>query len=564
MAIGLKWPGLLFLVLALAACSSPAAAVEPVQAVQIPRIETAQAPTAQVGTAVPTRVPLVFVEPSVPEKLAAALHLPPGMARDDQASGAQAVLGTVPAALASSEWVYALAAPFPVLLDKISANDLISAWQSDSPPPFLNGQPILVSAGTRSAFSSLWGEPGKNIQTVDAAGLIDQAWGSHYAFAVIPFEEIEPRWKIISLDGQSPLDKHFDDSRYPLVVYYGWKNTGGATADLQSVPLIKTNRDALKMTLVTMTGTTAMVRRFGARMEEKGMTFPAEGGTLPWFWDADYVHISNEVSFAEDCPAANPNSETMIFCSRPEYLELLQYIHANIIELSGNHLIDWNSPAFKYTLKLYQDSRMLVYAGGNNQVEASQPLKIEHHGNKIAFLGCNPAGPSFDWAQANGSGSASCDYEWMKSQIANLKADGYLPVVTLQYFEGYTMEPTPQQKKDFDALSDAGAVIVSGSQAHFPQVMSFRGGGLVHYGLGNLFFDMMRNPPGLGSSFALGGKAPIEGVRVGMVDRHVFYDGRYINTVLYTDILEDYSQPRPLTQDERQRFLAVLFKAAGW
>ncbi len=40
-------------------------------------------------------------------------------------------------------------------------------------------------------------------------------------------------------------------------------------------------------------------------------------------------------------------------------------------------------------------------------------------------------------------------------------------------------------------MADAGAVIVSGSQAHMPADMEFDGTSLVHYGLGNLFFDQM-------------------------------------------------------------------------
>ena len=86
----------------------------------------------------------------------------------------------------------------------------------------------------------------------------------------------------------------------------------------------------------------------------------------------------------------------------------------------------------------------------------------------------------------------------------------------------------------------------------------------MHYGLGNLFFDMMHNPYNLGTRLDLGGADPIAGVRLGVVDRHVFYDGQYINTELLTDILENFAQPRPLREDERQHFLSILFKASGW
>ena len=552
--------------LLLAGCS-PAAAPPPaaIQVIKIPRVVEA-APTVVPYTTVSlTPRPVhIYVELSVPPKLADSLRLPEGMLRDEQPGSADAALGTTAGTLSSSAWVYALAAPFPVLVDEVSAQDLTSAWRDDLAPSFLHGQPILVSAATRAAFTALWGKAGNNIKTVLNGDLLDQAWNGHYAFAIIPFEDIEPRWKIMRLGGQSPLEKHFDDSTYPLVVNFGWKGAEKAPGSLQNAAMIQTNRDTHKMTVITMTGTTALVRAIGAQMEAKGMTYPAEGGTIDWFWNADYVHISNEVSFADNCPPGNADQKSLQFCSRPEYLQLLQYIHANIIELTGNHIIDWDLPAFENTLKIYQNNHMMTYGGGKNLDEARRPLKIEHNGNKIAFLGCDPAGPDLVWALPNRAGGASCDYDWMKSQIENLRREGYLPIVTLQYFEGYGMQPTPQQKIDFDALSDAGAVIVSGSQAHFPQIVTFRGDRLVHYGPGNTFFDMMRNPYDLGTSFDLGGEKPIAGVRLGVVDRHVFYEGRYINTQLFTDVLENFSQLRPLTADERQRFLAVLFNAAGW
>jgi poly-gamma-glutamate synthesis protein (capsule biosynthesis protein) len=70
---------------------------------------------------------------------------------------------------------------------------------------------------------------------------------------------------------------------------------------------------------------------------------------------------------------------------------------------------------------------------------------------------------------------------------------------------------------------------------------------LVHYGLGNLFFDQMT-----------------EWNRRAFIDRHVIYDGRLISTELLTVILEDYSQPRLMTGAEREVMLYRVFKAAGW
>jgi len=97
-------------------------------------------------------------------------------------------------------------------------------------------------------------------------------------------------------------------------------------------------------------------------------------------------------------------------------------------------------------------------------------------------------------------------------------------------------------------MVDAGAVIVSGSQAHHPQGFEFYKGAFIHYGLGNLFFDQMWST----------------GTRQEIVDRHVIYQGRHISTELHTYLLEDYAQPRPMTPEERRELLKAVFKASGW
>jgi poly-gamma-glutamate synthesis protein (capsule biosynthesis protein) len=138
----------------------------------------------------------------------------------------------------------------------------------------------------------------------------------------------------------------------------------------------------------------------------------------------------------------------------------------------------------------------------------------------------------------------------MADEVSRLTAQGYLVVVTFQHIEVYDYLPVPPQRGDFQAMAEAGAVIVSGSQSHFPQGMAFFGGAFMHYGLGNLFFDQMDEP--------------VQGTRREFIDRHVFYDGRHISTQLLTAMLEDHSQPRPMTPDERKALLRDAFNASTW
>ena len=133
----------------------------------------------------------------------------------------------------------------------------------------------------------------------------------------------------------------------------------------------------------------------------------------------------------------------------------------------------------------------------------------------------------------------------MALEITRLRSQGYLPIMTFQYQEYYQPNPTFEEQADFRQMAGAGAVIVSGSQAHEPASMEILNGSFVHYGLGNLFFDQMFSLP----------------TRELFVDRHMFYEGKYTDTEMLTYIIEDYAQPRPMTGLERKQFLEKYSKS---
>jgi poly-gamma-glutamate capsule biosynthesis protein CapA/YwtB (metallophosphatase superfamily) len=132
-------------------------------------------------------------------------------------------------------------------------------------------------------------------------------------------------------------------------------------------------------------------------------------------------------------------------------------------------------------------------------------------------------------------------------QVQNTVEDGKIPIVTFQHYEACQTNPMSAQKVDMDRLAQAGAMIVSGSQAHCPQSMTFVEDSFVHYGLGNLFFDQMW-----------------DSYRNSFLDYHVFYNGQYLGVQLLTTRLEDASQPRPMTGEERALFLEKILSQCDW
>lgn len=494
--------------------------------------------------------PSLWLPEYTPAGLRAALRLPAGWelaSTPDTASLILEVVQSPDAPPDSIQWIYALAAPFHSLRDDQGLEELKYVWQApgDAIVPIKS---LLVDSSTRGVFEKLWGPAGPSVRTVPAELILEAAWSDRDVFAILPFEDLEPRWKVLSIDGQSPLSKDFQPENYGLSVYFSPQGDPELHERLAgSGPLAESNRDPQRLTTVVLTGVTALVRGTASLMEVLGMDYPAQD-IGHWLREADILHISNEVPFARNCPQPFDWKE-LVFCSQTEYIQLLENVGADVIELTGDHFADWGPEAMLYTLDLYRERGWKYYGGGATLAEAQQPARFEHNGNRIAFLGCNGKDPGYATASETNPGAAHCDFEQLTAAIKDEKANGYLPIVTFQHIEYYQYVALPQLQEDFQRVADAGAVIVSGSQAHQPHAFEFRNGSFLHYGLGNLFFDQTNqgHPP-----------------RTAFIDRHIIYDGRHISTELLTIYLVDYARSRPMTFEERQELLRVVFEASGW
>ena len=445
------------------------------------------------------------------------------------------------------QWIYVLVTPFPTIRDGVTLDELHAAWGGSS----FNDKPLLMSESTLGALKSILGEPASgSVRSMADDQILNEAWNES-AFAIVPFESLSPRWKVLTIDGHAPIQKGFDVSQYPLSVSFNLQTSSSVQSSKLNMPL--SNYDPSKLTTVIVTGTTALVRATAFKMEQKGITYPGEV-VRDLLRGADITHVSNEVSFYDECPTPIPNSSRLVFCSDPKYMELLNDVGVDVVELTGNHFADYGRFPMEQTIAIYKANHVLYYGGGSNIQEAIQPALFEVNENKIAFLGCNlPDVNSPEIATEDHPGSAPCDMDYFASKVAELKSQGYLVIFTFQWGEDYVPEPSPEQIDAFRKMADAGAVIVSGSQAHFPKTMELYNDSFIHYGLGNLFFDQMGNFDWMP-----------EGIRNEFIDRYVIYDGRLISVELYTTLLEDFSRPRFLTEPERAVFLDKYFTASGW
>ena len=251
-----------------------------------------------------------------------------------------------PVSIAS--WVYAVVVPFPTLADEVAWDDVLRFWSGES------GALASLSADGRTpalyvtpeTLGMLFGLLGpcsasSPINLASPEELVDRLWEARPgSWAIMPFDELEPRLKVLSVEGVDVLDKRADLAQYPLALRFGAAGKGAeelASAVLGSSQVL-TNRDTSRMTELLMTGVTALTRNTAIKMEQNGMLYPGEK-IRDILRRADITHVSNETSFMPECPP--PRKGTMTFCSSPAYLDLFKDVVVDVLELTGNLLNDY-------------------------------------------------------------------------------------------------------------------------------------------------------------------------------------------------------------------------------
>jgi poly-gamma-glutamate synthesis protein (capsule biosynthesis protein) len=439
--------------------------------------------------------------------------------------------------------------PVPLTGDESAPDDAVAGDERIAPG-------LVVLSDTLPALTSLLGPAGSSVWAVATiTEVVDAVWANENTLAMVPFDQLQPRLAVFKVDGQTPVENaaHFDPAAYPLVVtnYVHYLNLEGPQAAfvtqlIDELPV--GNRDAELVTVVAMTGVTAMCRQTAQQMDINGPAWPAEV-VGPELASADITHISNEVPFTDPCET-NTNPDNLNFCSKLEYYATLEASGTDIIGLTGNHQNDFGRAEARNSLAFYESKGLPVYGGGIDREAAYAPLYLERNGTRFAFLGANSYGPKFAWATDAEPGSAKFDLAVMSATIRAIKETGKADVVLveLQYQESYDPTPLIDQRNDFNALVRAGADIVTGVQSHVPQGMEFTDGRLILYGLGNLYFDQMWG----------------QATREGMIVKHTFYDGRHISTQILTTLLYDYGQPRWTSPAERAAILNRVFASSYW
>ncbi|MBR3052016.1 CapA family protein [Candidatus Saccharibacteria bacterium] len=384
-----------------------------------------------------------------------------------------------------------------------------------------------------------------NINVTEAANLFVDAYQSETTFTMAPFDELDFKQKLLSINDKYYLDDLNEGAAYRIIKFDSEKFTDEIQPLLNGKIGVKAPEKSEILTFA-QTGVTALSRGMNEKLYQVGDAEYFAEQIKDYLASFDITHTSNESSFSELASAHN-------ICSDVRFIDTLTAIGLDVVELTGNHNMDCGAVAAEETIDLYGEKGIKTVGGGKNATEAAVPLQLSNKGTNITMLAYNQ---STGGATTGDLPGANQYYEANASaEIKAAKERGDFVIVDVQYYEcsayaseyedpicDYANSSAGDQVGFFRHLIDLGADVVVGTSAHQPQTYELYGDGVIYYGLGNLFFDQIWWP----------------GTTRSLVLAHYFKDGKLLQTKVVPTAYGESMQTALM--DDPQWYLDRLIK----
>ena len=300
-----------------------------------------------------------------------------------------------------------------------------------------------------------------------------------------------------------------------------------------------------QITKYTHTGVTALTRRTGLFLDKNSTDYYLEN-IISYFQNSDITHISNEVSLVDDC---DYSTMRLKFATKKEHFDAINKINTTIVELTGNHNLDFGKPAYLNSLEWYKKNNISYFGGGKSPKDANKPLvKFLKDSTKLAWIGFNEYCPLNECADTY-MGANRYSESKAKILIDSLKKQSVdVLIACVQFGETDSYSPTSSQKRICKKLIDLGADVIYGSQAHQPQEIALYKNKLIFYGLGNFMFDQIHRL----------------GVRQAFFLECYFYKNKLIQCQPVYTFMASNRQPTIASETEKKAIRKVILKSTNF
>ena len=439
---------------------------------------------------------------------------------------------------------------------------LTSTRENVSPEELSRARNLAVPRDLKEAVYGLLGP--SDLEEMESSGaVVDRVNRDPGVLGLVPWEEVGPRVKALSVDGKSLLRPGATSSEgYPLTPEGARVPDAGELRRVvvggdvvldrgQSYAVIQQGRGLafpLDGGYAAVTGRTAeesrysefgVIHRFTA--ERRG-----ESGAVREYLRGADLTLANLENPVVEGATWHPDATT--FTGDPRLLPVLKGAGIDGVTLGNNHILDAGAPGISETIEHLRGAGISHTGAGVDLESAREPMIFDLGGTKIGVLNYQGV-PSYGWSWATQAapGTAPLREDVMVEDVRRLRLRVDLIVVMPHWGNEYIATPEPDQVEIAHAVMDAGADLVVGGHAHWPKGMEMYRGKPVFYGTGNFLFDQSWS----------------EETSTGIFAEITLYGDRVVQARPIPLILLDYSQPNFLVPEAGgDRALETIYEAS--
>ncbi len=262
----------------------------------------------------------------------------------------------------------------------------------------------------------------------------------------------------------------------------------------RSVPAAASVGQSTNDVQLMFAGDVMLSRNVAASIKKHGNDF-----SFPFQKTADYTRQADIAFCNLECPVTERGdlvSKHYTFRAEPQALTALRAAGFQLVSIANNHVLDYGPDGLSDTLSALAQNQ-IHYVGICTNDEPQTPVIMEAKGLKIGYLGY--ADPAYEYSYAKEflrfpTRPAKGDRETIQADIARLKPQVDLVVVSIHWGIEYRTDADVKQRELGRFIIDSGASIVAGHHPHVLQDPELYHNGLIIYSLGNFVFDQHTRP----------------------------------------------------------------------
>ncbi|MCC7289905.1 CapA family protein [bacterium] len=388
-------------------------------------------------------------------------------------------------------------------LETINTKDLISSLNQQK----YKGYSLIWNSSTDSFLRSRY-----NFgvgQTVYSDSEIERKLGERGNYlAIIPFEQLNPKYKVVQIEAWDIFEPGFTISTYPLTDSY-WLNIPQeykpSIQDSLTEYLPKPNYEPAKLTKIILTGSSYIgADAYNIQiLSGKNPNYMLKNLTT-FIGQEDLLHISNEVSINTNCIQ---QVQSTFLCSKEKDFTPFKILGVDVVGVTGNHIMDFGYNTYINTLNWYDDNKIKYFGGGRDAHDAHTPRVITQNGIKFAFLGYNFIPPFSYYSTNNKGGSANVSLKFMETDITKAKQMADVVIVDMHWGDELQQRISRDMRENARYAHQYGATIVNGVNSYSTLGFDVSTNTSTFYGMGGFLNPQAEN---------------------GMIVSHYFYNKEYI------------------------------------